>query len=271
MITTSIARTKNICYTIFETANSAESVIVFLHGLGSSQNFYYSTAKRLSSKHTCLVLDNNGAGRTPLSSPDISIESMGQDVFNLLLELDLSRRPLTLVGHSMSGMTVNYMNSEFKNKLEIKQNILLGPVHPTERMIEIFDQRIQSVQKSNSLSDIANSVSENAVGSNCTDLKRAFIRELVFGQNTDGYIANCGIISKAGLQSDAFLELYKKNEKRTLLILGEEDKTAPWDGCASVINDNLQNSQVYQLKGVGHWHAIEDDEKVLEAIESFIK
>ena len=271
MITTSIAKTKNICYTIFETANSAELLIVFLHGLGSSQNFYYSIAKKLSSKHTCLVLDNNGAGRTPLSSPDISIESVGKDVFNLLSELDLLHRPLTLVGHSMSGMTVNYLNSEFKNKLDIKQNILLGPVHPTERITEIFNQRIQSIQNSNSLSDIANSVLANAVGSTCSDIKRAFIRELISGQTIDGYVANCGIIAKAGLRSEEFVESYKRNDKRTLLILGEEDKTAPWDGCASVINDNLQNCQVYQMKGVGHWHAIEDDENVLKAIESFIK
>lgn len=271
MITTSVARTKSIFHTIFLTATSSESVVVFLHGLGSSQNFYYSIAKKLSSEHTCIVLDNNGAGRTPLSSPDISIESMGQDVFNLLLELDLSRRQITLVGHSMSGMIVNYMNNEFKQKLNIKQNVLLGPVHPTEKISEVFDQRIQAVQKANSLSDIANSVLENAVGTNCTDLRKAFIRELVSGQTIEGYIANCRVISKAGLQSDEFLDLYKNNDKRTLLIIGEDDKTAPWDGCVSLISDNLQSSEVYLLKGVGHWHAIEDDEQVLRAIQSFIK
>lgn len=271
MITTSIAKTKSICHTIFQNATNSESVIVFLHGLGSSQNFYYSIAKKLSSAHTCIVLDNNGAGRTPLSGPDISIESMGQDVFNLLLELELSHRPIILIGHSMSGMIVNYMNNEFKQKLNITRNVLLGPVHPTEKISEVFNQRIQAVQKANSLSEVANSVLENAVGTNCTDLKKAFIRELISGQTIKGYIANCEVISKAGLQSEVFLELYKNNDKRTLLIVGEEDKTSPWDGCVSLIRDNLQSSEVYFLKGVGHWHAVEDDEEVLRAIQSFIK
>lgn len=267
----STKKNKRLYNTVLQSRSGGDSVIVFLHGLGSSQNFYYSIAKKLSSKYTCVLLDNEGSGRTPLTNADMSIETVSQGIIDLLSELGFSQRPLTFVGHSMSGMTVNYINSQFKDKLNIRQNILLGPVHPSPTISDIFNKRIETIKKTNSLFEIANAVLETAIGTKCSDQKKAFIRELISAQSIEGYIANCAVIAKAGYQTDSFLEYYKNNTTRTLIIVGEEDKTAPWTGCVEIICQNLENNKVHTLEGVGHWHAIEEDKKVFQAIQSFIE
>lgn len=147
----------------------------------------------------------------------------------------------------------------------------MGSVHPTPAISETFNERIKTLKENNSLFEIANTVMETAIGIKCSDVKKELIRELISAQTVEGFIANCGIIAKAGYQTDKFLEYYRNITAKTLLILGEEDDVAPWTGCAEVIYENLKNREVHRLAGVNHWHAIEEAEKVLNAIESFIE
>ena len=65
---------------------------------------------------------------------------------------------------------------------------------------------------------------------------------------------------------------YPKIESPTLIIAGDEDKSAPLDGCKliqSQIGGNLAEIKV--LEGIGHWHCLEAPEQVIQAITEFIK
>ncbi|ODV61972.1 alpha/beta fold hydrolase [Ascoidea rubescens DSM 1968] len=278
-ITTALLKTSlNHCinYTFFKNANSS-SAILFIHGLGSSQNFYYSIAKKLShqNNHSCIIFDNFGASSSSSNldfeniSQDLTVESIKQDVVDLLLHLKIKK--VILAGHSMGGMSVNYITATTPN-LDIVGNILVNPVHPTPKLKEIFDSRINTLLKTNDISSIANGVAENAVGSNCLDIVKAFIRDLVSRQTIKGYILNCKIISHAATLTTQYINYYKQIKTPTLIIAGKEDLTAPWSGCVEVIAQNLgsETISVKQLEGVGHWAAVESDEKVYKLISDFV-
>jgi pimeloyl-ACP methyl ester carboxylesterase len=75
---------------------------IFMHGLGSSQNYYHAVAERLrASGFRCIIFDNTGAGRSPYIGSDSSIESLGDDIIGILDALQVPKA--VVVGHSMGG------------------------------------------------------------------------------------------------------------------------------------------------------------------------
>lgn len=261
---------KGIFYSIFGPEDASAELIVFLHGLGSSQNFYYSLAKKLSEKYTCLLLDNEGAARSRLENSNLSTEIHAENVVSTINELSLGYRHINFIGHSMSGMTVNYIGATFSKTLMIGKLILLGPVHPFVGLIEVFQSRINAIKESRSLISIANGVAENAVGSKCSDLTKGFIRELVSNQTVEGYNANCASIIDSASKDNEYMAFYHLIDNPVLLVVGSEDKVCPWKNCTQIIAENIRDIRTVSLEGVGHWLAVEDDIGVYNAISDFL-
>jgi pimeloyl-ACP methyl ester carboxylesterase len=117
--------------------------IVFIHGLGSSQNFYGSLIPELSKERRCVCLDTPGSARSPTPKGDQSIQSISDDIISLLDELKLDK--VVLVGHSMGGIVVCNVAAEYADRVE--KLILVGPVHPTEKGHKTFADRIKLVKK----------------------------------------------------------------------------------------------------------------------------
>jgi pimeloyl-ACP methyl ester carboxylesterase len=75
---------------------------IFIHGLGSSQNYYHAVAVGLlASGFRCILFDNPGAGRSPYTPGETSIASLGEDVLSILDALGVAKA--VVVGHSMGG------------------------------------------------------------------------------------------------------------------------------------------------------------------------
>lgn len=75
---------------------------IFMHGLGSSQNYYHAVAERLRRNgFRCIIFDNTGAGRSPYSGAESSVQTLGDDIIGILDALSVSKA--VVVGHSMGG------------------------------------------------------------------------------------------------------------------------------------------------------------------------
>ena len=75
---------------------------ICMHGLGSSQDYYYAIASGLQSeKFRCIIFDTTGAGRSPYTQVEQSIESLSNDLIGILDALEVSKA--IVVGHSMGG------------------------------------------------------------------------------------------------------------------------------------------------------------------------
>ena len=113
---------------------------------------------------------------------------------------------------------------------------------------------------------LGNSVPKVATGSGSTPLQQAFIRELLLAQAPEGYASLCRVIIHAKVPN------YQAIRAPFLIIAGEEDKSAPLDGCTLIL-DSISSSQkkIEILKRVGHWHCIEASEQVGTAIAEFLR
>lgn len=75
---------------------------IFMHGLGSSQNYYLAVVEKLRANgFRCIIFDNTGAGRSPYTGVESSIQSLGDDIIGILDALEVSKA--VVVGHSMGG------------------------------------------------------------------------------------------------------------------------------------------------------------------------
>ncbi|CAI7591986.1 unnamed protein product [Penicillium manginii] len=233
--------------------------IIFIHGLGSSQNYYYPVIPHLTEKHRCITVDTYGAARSPYTNDSISIPGIADDVIGML---DTLRVPKAIVvGHSMGGLVVTELGSRYPDR--VQGVVAIGPTHPSEVLVTVMSKRSETVLEAG-MEPMANTIPFAAVGSRSTALQKAFIRELLSGQDPKGYAALCRAIASAKASD------YAAIQAPFLLIAGEEDKSASMEGCQHIFNHvSSQNKSLEVLKGVGHWHCIEAGDEVGGLIAKF--
>ncbi|KAJ5641719.1 hypothetical protein N7490_005719 [Penicillium lividum] len=232
---------------------------LFIHGLGSSQNYYFPVIPHLTSKHRCITIDTYGSARSTYTNDPVSIPGIAADAIAVLDELKIPKA--VVVGHSMGGLTVTEIGARYPDR--VLGVVAIGPTHPTEMLESVMSKRAEAVLESG-MEPMANSIPFAAVGSRSTPLHKAFIRELVLGQDPKGYAALCRAIS-AAQPAD-----YAAVKAPFLLIAGEEDKSASMEGCEHIFKHvSSEKKSLEVLKGVGHWHCIEAADEVGSLIAQF--
>ncbi|KAJ5468324.1 hypothetical protein N7475_006076 [Penicillium sp. IBT 31633x] len=235
--------------------------IIFIHGLGSSQNYYYPVIPHLTEKHRCITIDTYGAARSPYTNDTVSIPGIAEDVIGVLDALHVLKA--VAVGHSMGGLVVTELGARYPNRMQ--GVVAIGPTHPSEMLVTVMSKRSETVLEAG-MEPMANTIPFGAVGSRSTPLQKAFIRELILGQDPKGYAALCRAIASAQAPDYAAIQV------PFLLIAGEEDKSASMEGC-EYIYEHVSSKQksLEVLKGVGHWHCIEAADEVGALIAKFVQ
>ena len=116
---------------------------IFIHGLGSSQNFYYPVIPYLTPKHRCITLDTYGAARSEYTGQPISIASIAQDVVSVLSKFQVPQA--VVVGHSMGGLVVTLLGANYADR--VKGIIAIGPTHPSETLVNVMTKRAETVSQ----------------------------------------------------------------------------------------------------------------------------
>ncbi|PYI07309.1 alpha/beta-hydrolase [Aspergillus sclerotiicarbonarius CBS 121057] len=231
---------------------------VFVHGLGSSSNYYFPVLPHLSN-HRCITMDTYGAARSTYNGGTISIASIAADVVSVLDALHVHKA--VAVGHSMGGLVVTLLGAEYPDR--VTGVVAIGPTHPSEKLAETMTQRSETVS-TDGMEPMANKIPRNATGARSSPLVKSFIRELIMGQNPQGYAALCRAIATAPKIN------YSAVTAPFLLIAGAEDKSASMEGCEYIharVSSERKHMEV--LQGVGHWHCVEAPETVGQAIADF--
>ncbi|KAJ5156215.1 Alpha/beta hydrolase fold-1 [Penicillium capsulatum] len=251
--------------------------LVFVHGLGSSQNYYFPVIPHLSS-HRCITVDTYGAARSPYTGEAVSIPGIAEDVIGVLDALKISKA--VVVGHSMGGLVVTELGARYPDR--IQGVVAIGPTHPSDTLVSVMGKRAETVLegiydstgRNSSSADcvlagmepMANTIPTAAVGSQSTPLQRAFIRELLLGQDARGYAALCRAIASAPVPE------YAAVRAPFLLIAGAEDKSAAIEGCKHIFEHvSSQKKSMEVLTGVGHWHCLEAGDEVGALIARFVE
>jgi pimeloyl-ACP methyl ester carboxylesterase len=176
-----------------------------------------------------------------------SIDTLSADVINLMSELQVEKA--IIVGHSMGGIVAANCAAEYSDR--IVASVWIGPVYPSSNVSQVFDKRIQVVEEKG-MEPMASMIPDAATGANASPLAKAFIRELLLAQDPRGYVSNCRVIATARVPD------YKNIQGPVLILAGEEDKSAPLEGCKKMFSEiGTEEKKLEILKGVGHWHCIE--------------
>ncbi|CAN8096262.1 unnamed protein product [Discula destructiva] len=238
--------------------------IICHHGLGSSQNFYQPIVPDLvSAGFRVIIFDATGAARSPYTQVEQSIASLASDVVSILDAFALPKA--VVMGHSMGGIVASHLAQDSGSRDRIQAIILVGPVYPSAGLSQVFEKRIDLVQKEG-MSTMADTVPFTAPGSNASPLVRAFIRELLLGQTAQGYLSHCRVIS--GSERPC----YESITAPVLLIAGEEDRSADLAMCKKMFQEiGSKEKHMELLKGVGHWHCLETPELVTQKVLNFLK
>ncbi|OCK81995.1 3-oxoadipate enol-lactone hydrolase [Lepidopterella palustris CBS 459.81] len=240
--------------------NVVRETFILTHGLGSSQDYYGAIVAGLITHHfRCISFDTTGAGRSPYTQVEQSIESLSNDIIGIMDALDVSKA--IVVGHSMGGIVAANLAAERSDR--VVAAVMIGPVYPSNSVADIFDKRIQVVEKEG-MEPMANTISTASTGKKASPVARAFIRELLLAQDPAGYISNCRVIASAKPPN------YAKIAVPVLILAGEEDKSAPLQGCEKMFEQmGTSEKKMEVLKGVGHWHCVEAFEEVGKQILTF--
>ncbi|KAI4849464.1 alpha/beta-hydrolase [Aureobasidium sp. EXF-8846] len=254
---------KSLYYKDWSPKNNSQPRATLSHGLGSSNNYWTALVPFLTEQgYRCICFDMTGSGRSPYTYIEQSIHSLAQDVVDLMDVLSVDKA--VFVGHSMSGVVGPELAAEWPSRVQAL--ILVGPVWPNPEAAPVFEDRISKVVEKG-MEAMADTVPYAAVGSSANSLHHAFIRELLLQMDPAGYISLCRVIANAYKTPPR----YEKVSCPTIIIAGEEDKSAHLPGCKKIIEALGSEQKDMVVMSCGHWYSIENPTEVAQLSLDFLE
>lgn len=236
-----------------EEFGDSEKVLIMVHGLGGTTNTWYPQSQVLKRDFRIVLYDLCGSGRSPTAG-DVSI---GTHVEQLLEVVRTSGGgPVHLAGHSMGTIICQHFAVRYP-ELVMSLALLGAFPEPPEAARKGLQGRAEKV-RAEGMHSIADAI---VAGGTSKDTKinnpsaAAFVRESIMAQTAEGYALNCEALAAAkgvdlgGVQCE------------TLLITGDEDRTAPPD-VGRAMASAIRKSKLHIVSGCGHWASIERPKQV---------
>ena len=251
---------------------SGPRLLIFVHGLGGTKSFFSPLLAKLgledSTQYTSLLYDIEGHGLSPTSASSvITIESLADDLHELVTSLQLPTDEITIIAHSMGCLVAEVF--ALRQPDLARRLVLIGPPPcPLPQAGHEASVKRAAIVRAEGMRNVAVAVSMAATSAK-TQKKRpvAFnaVRMSLLGQDPEGYAKGCTALASA---KDLNIDLAKL-QSEVLIVAGEEDKVSPttW---AKNLDEILVKSRLEILPDVGHWHCFEDVDAVTSAVRSFL-
>ena len=244
-------------------ASSPRATLILHHGMGSTHAYYRPVTPTLTAppyNFCCITYDCISSGLSTVATKPQSIQTLAQDAIDILDNLGVKEK-VVFVGHSIAGVVASELAATKADRL--LGAVMLGPVLPNADAKATFEERIKTVEKEG-MEPLANTIPTGATGSKSTSLQHAMIRSLLLSQKPEGYCSMCNVVASAVAPK------YEDIEIPTLVIAGDEDKSAPLAGCEEIFKRTGGDKKMEVEKGVGHWFCIEEPEATAKLIGGFV-
>ncbi|KAG5805348.1 hypothetical protein H9Q71_010085 [Fusarium xylarioides] len=250
----------------YQKKGSGSNHIVFVHGLGGTQDYWAPLISKLSlSENNSLHLfDMEGHGLSPTHPlSKMSIESFAQDIRSIFDVADItSSAPATLFAHSLGCLAA--LNFTLSNPSLVRKLVLVGP--PPSPLPDAAAKgayaRAAIVRNSGMASIVDAGTSAHSKQTNPVAI--AAVRLSLLGQDPESYAKATWAL--AGATEELKIE---QIQARTLIITGDEDKVSPPSLCEKYAS-HIENAELVVLHNVGHWHVFEDIDGVARAVKEFL-
>lgn len=227
---------------------SSTELVVFIHGLGGSTNFYRPTvmASKVDDRQL-LLYDLEGHGLSPtIADSVVSIASYTADLRDLILTLGLQRSRISFVAHSLGCLIALSYHAGFSGGAVFNWFALISlpPVQPSATAVERLYELAETIRAHGILSVVDDLVVESTSPQTRANnpLAVAYIRTIIANTSPEGYAKGCTALAAArrGLMVGIAAQVY----------MGAEDTITPPDD---------RPGQIYvKLKGVGNWCVLEE-------------
>ena len=239
-------------------------LMVLMHGLGGTTNYFQPLISQFSSYYTMLRLDFPGSGFSTFKS-EPSIPQFVEDLRSIL-DSKGKEHPV-LVGHSLGSIVAMHYASQYP---DVAALILIGAGRSAahipatvERMTGLATKAREGVE------GIRDSTIDNNVAPSSSDLVRTIVRQIISSQDPEGYAATCeAVAATSHVDPD-----YAAIKCPTLLVVGDQDKISPLSRSQelqNLIGAGEDKKSRIEIVHSGHQHVLEDTAGVVRAMNSIL-
>lgn len=227
--------------------NKKENTLVYLHGWGQNIQMMLPIAKPFAKDNNVLVIDLPGHGKTKEPSYAWELDTFVDMLHELFKFLKIDD-PI-LIGHSFGGK----ISIIYASKYKVKKLVLLSSPYKVKITKQPLKVRVlKTIAKIPGFKSLANYFKKH-IGS--TDYKNAspIMRDILVKHVNTDTTENC-----------------KRINVPTIIIWGTNDNTVSIDS-AYEIEKLIKDSAVIPYEGMDHFAYLDDTQKTINIIKSFIE
>ena len=187
--------TKAGSHRLFTEQTGDGPVALLIHGLGGATTVYEPQVKALAETHRVLRYDLSGHGRSPYAGPS-SIDGWVDELLALLDAQGIDQA--ALVAHSMGTLVATTFAANHPDR--VSKLALLGPVRQQPEQAKTATRARARTVRQGGMSAVADTIVAAALSDKTKatrPLSVASVRELLLGQNPDGYASACEALADA--------------------------------------------------------------------------
>lgn len=231
--------------------------IIFSHGWMKDCSIWKSQIEFFSKKYKVIAYDHRGHGKSDKPKGDYSIQTLSNDLHSLIQKLNLEK--VTLVGHSLGGMTDIIFTLDYPDK--VSKLVLVGSTAKSSFSLRIFLWLMMHI------------FSYESFARGSVDYEYYEPSEQVINEALDRTLK-----TPKPIAYECFKEFSKYDVRDrvsgikapTLIIVGEKDKASPVE-MSKHLNRAIEGSKMKIIPNSKHMVMIDKSEKFNEILEEFIR
>lgn len=239
--------------------------IIILHGLFGLSDNWLTIGKKLAEDYQIYILDLRNHGRSP-HSKELNYNLMVEDVYEFLTDFNL--RTVSLLGHSMGGITAMNFAVEYPHRLNKLIVIDIAPKsypifhHSIIKGLYAIDLKRLKKRRQADL-DLQKFVPEK-------NTRQFLLKNLYRNENGEySWRINLSAISNNLAEIGKGLLADEKFTNPTLFIKGEfSEYIHPSD--VSLIKQSFPNAIIKTISGASHWVHADAPDETLSIVRDFI-
>ncbi|GIP35496.1 alpha/beta fold hydrolase [Paenibacillus sp. J2TS4] len=237
--------------------------VALLHGFCGSSQYWKLVVPALANSYRLIIPDLRGHGQSSIPEGPYLMETMAEDIAELLEELSIGRA--VLFGHSMGG----YVAAAFAGK---HPDILAGCalIHSTtlpddEQGKQKRDQSITAIRHHGMAAFADDLIPKLFAQSNLTTKRQEVerVKEICQTMKPDGAVRSLQGMKE---RTDRTMVL-KKTQVPVLLIAGSEDQVVTPDKTFAAEGEGISK---FVLEGAGHMGMYEAPDELADRLKSFL-
>lgn len=240
-------------------------VLILLHGYLENIETFDAFANDLARVGRVICIDLPGHGKSDLKRNNVSFEEMAGAVYDLVLELNLSK--VHLMGHSMGGYVALAFAERFSEKLA-SFSLLHSTANPDTEEKRGNRTREIGLIKRGKKELICNTAVPNTFSKRNQDL---FSKEIIGMVRIASETSDDGVIValNAMMNRPDRNVVIKALKVPKFSFLGKQDSFIPFEKGIAWANDNGMNPIIFENSG--HMSFIEEKEKCIEAVLEILR